>query len=103
MKLRDHPLMIRKSGHPSWPPVWTPTDQNRDDKPVGEAGTLENVMVGNLVDDKIFVFMQYQGLRYMGFMKFDDPMFCRTIYTLLRSKIGLSMKEIGDLDVSYTL
>jgi hypothetical protein len=64
MKLRDHPLMIRKSGHPSWPPVWTPTDQNRDDKPVGEVGTLENVTVSNLVDNKIFMFMQHQGLRY---------------------------------------
>jgi hypothetical protein len=102
MKLRDHP-MIGKGGYPSWPPVWAPTDQNRDDKPVGEVGTLENVTVSNLVGNKIFMFMQHQGLRYMGFMSFDDPMFYRAIYTLLQSKIGFSMKDIGDLDVSYTL
>jgi hypothetical protein len=103
MELRDHPLMIRKSGHLIWPPVWTPIDPSRDDKPVGEVGILEDVMMNELDDSKIFMFMQYQGLRYTGFMSFDDRMFCRAIYTLLQSKIGLSIKQIGDLDVSYTL
>ena len=103
MELRDHPVMIRKTGHLSWPPVWTPTGENRHNKPVGEVGILEDVMMSNLVESKIFLFMQYQGLRYMGFMIFDDTMFCRAIYALLQSKIGLSIKEIGDVDVSYTL
>ena len=103
MELRDHPLMIRKTGHLSWPPVWIPTGENSDDKPVGEVGTLEDITMSELVDTKIFLFIQYRGLRYMGFITFDDPMFCRAIYALLQSKLGLSIKEIGDLDVSYTL
>ena len=39
----------------------------------------------------------------MGFMGFDDPSFCSDIYRLLKSNVGLSIKEIGDLDLSYTL
>ena len=101
MKLRDHPLMIRKSGYPSWPPVWTTTHQDRDDKPIGEVGTLEDVMMSPPID--VFMFMQYQGFRYMGFLGFDDPMFCREIYALLETTLGLSLKEIGDIDLSYTL
>jgi hypothetical protein len=53
MELRDHPLMIRKSGHLIWPPVWTPIDPSRDDKPVGEVGILEDVMMSELDDSKI--------------------------------------------------
>ena len=45
MNLRDHPMMIRKSGYPSWPPVWTTTHADRDNKPIGEVGTLEEVMM----------------------------------------------------------
>jgi hypothetical protein len=102
-KLRDHPLMIRASGFPNWPPKWTTTHRDRDDKPIGEVGTLENVMMSRLIDNKIFMFMQCEGLRYMGFMSFDDVSFCSQIYTLLKANIGRSIKEIGDLDLSYTL
>jgi hypothetical protein len=103
MQLRDHPLMTRKSGFCTWPPIWTTTHQDQDDKPTGEVGTLEDALMSNLIDNKIFMFIQYQGFRYMGFVGFDDPMFCRQIFILLKGNIGLSIKEIGDLDVSYTL
>jgi hypothetical protein len=101
MQLRDHPLMTGKSVFPTWPPKWTATDRDRDDKPVGEVGILEDVLMSNLVDDKVFISMQCEGLRYMGFMSFGDPPFCRQIYTLLKSNVGRSIKEIGDL--SFTL
>ena len=103
MNLRDHPLMIRKSGYANWPPVWTTTDPDRDDKPIGEVGTLEDVLMSDIVDNKIFMFMEFQGFRYVGFMGFDDATFCRQICPLLKSKVGLSIKEIGDLDLSFTL
>ena len=103
MQLRDHPLMTRKSGHPNWPPVWTPMNRDRDDKPLGEVGSLEDVMMSHRINDKVFMFMQHEGLRYMGFMSFDDPPFCAEIYRLLKSNVGLSIKEIGDLDLSYML
>ena len=95
--------MTRKTGYPTWPPVWTTTHQDRNDKPIGEVGTLEDVFMSHLIDNKVFMFMQFQGFRYIGFMGFDDPMFCREIYILLQLKLGLSIKEIGDLDLSFTL
>jgi|ERR671922_1091790 hypothetical protein len=103
MKLRNHPLLTRDNGFRSWPPLWTTTRHNKDDKPIGEIGSLEDVMMSDLIKDKVFMFMQYDGLRYMGFMYFDDAQFCSDIYILLKSKLGLSIKEIGDLDLSDTL
>jgi hypothetical protein len=94
--------MTRNSGLKTWPPLWMMT-QDKDDKAIGEVGSLEDVMMSDLLDNKVFVVMQYQGLRYMGFMTFDDRPFCREIYTLLKSKIGVSIKEIGDTDLSHTL
>ena len=95
--------MIRKSGYLNWPPVWTTTHPHLYDKPTGEFGTLEDVLMSHLIGNKIFIFMQYRRSRYMGFVAFDDSTFCRQIYDLLKSKAGLSIKEIGDIDLSYTL
>ena len=95
--------MTRQSGFKTWPPLWTTTRRDETDKPMGEIGTLEQVLVHELVDNKIFLFIQFQNLRYMGFLSFDDKRFCDQIYMLLKSQVGLSIKEIGDLDLSYTL
>jgi hypothetical protein len=72
MMLRNHPLMTRDNGYRSWPPLWTTTHHNRDDKLTAEIGSLEDVMISELIDNKVFVFMQHDGSRYMGFMGFDD-------------------------------
>jgi hypothetical protein len=103
MQLRHHPRMTRDNGCQSWPPLWTTTHHNRDEKPIGEIGSLEDVMMSQLIKDKLFMFMQHDGFRYMGFMCFDDARVCSDIYILLKSKVGLSIKEIGDLDLSDTL
>jgi hypothetical protein len=102
VKLRDHPRMNRKSGFKTWPPLWTTTRRDQYN-PTGEIGTLQQILMSELIDDKLFMFIEYQGFRYMGAMAFDDPTFCREIYTLLKSKIGVSIKEIGDIDLSPTL
>jgi hypothetical protein len=95
--------MTRKSGFRTWPPLWTTTGLDPNDKPTGEIGTLEKVLMNELFDNKIFLFVQYQGFRYMGSLHFDDPGFCCAIFTLLNSSIGRPIKEIGDTDVSHTL
>ena len=95
-------MMIRTNGYRSWPPSWTATDQGRDDKPIGEVGTLEDVVRSHIIDDKIFLFIKSHGFRYMGFINFDDPKSSNVIYTVLKCKIGLSIKDIGDLEVSFT-
>ena len=97
MQLRDHSLMLGKSGFKTWPPLWTTTHHDRNDALTGEIGTLHQVLTSELLDNKIILFVQFQGSRYMGFMKFDDRAFCSQIHTLLIANIGLSIKEIGDL------
>src|SRR6266513_2747465 len=99
MQLRDHPLMVRKSGFKNWPPLWTTTHYDRNDTPTGEIGTLHQVLTGELFDNKIFLFIQFQGFRYMGSMRFDDLAFCSQVHTLLKANIGLSIEEIGDMDL----
>jgi hypothetical protein len=44
--------------------------------------------------------MIYRGWRYTGMIAFDSAEFCRQIYPLLKSNIGRSIKDIGDLDLS---
>ena len=51
-------------------------------------------------DEALFIVIEYQGRRYMGAMGFDSSAFCRQIYALFQSHIDLSIKEIGDIDVS---
>jgi len=102
MKLRDHPMMIRTNGYRSWPPSWTTTHQDRDEKPVGEVGTLQDVVRSHIIDNKIFLFIESDGFRYMGFITFDDPGFYNKIYRLLKHHVGWPIKEIGDIELSHT-
>ena len=103
MQLRDHPLMTRKSGVKSWPPCWTSTRPAVSAKPIGEVGTLQQALLNNLMNNRIFLFINYQGYRYMGSMQFDDPNFCSEIYAVPNAHVGCSLNEIGDIDLSYTL
>jgi hypothetical protein len=50
MQLRDHSLMIRKGGGSSWPPTWTTTRKDRNDKPTGEVGNLQQVLMSDLLE-----------------------------------------------------
>jgi hypothetical protein len=102
VQLRDHPLMTRKSGVPTWPPKWTTTRTDANDRPVGEVGTLQQPLMNELMETKIFLFIDYNGSRYMGMLVFDNQKFCSEIFTLLKANVGRSIKEIGDLDLSHT-
>jgi hypothetical protein len=91
--------MAPKSVFQTWPPRWTPTHRDKDDKPLGEVGILEDVTMSQLTETKLFLFMQHRGFQYMGFMNFDDFIFSSQIFTLLKANIGRSIKDIGDLDL----
>jgi hypothetical protein len=103
MMLRNSPMMTRKSGVKNWPPRWTTASQEKSDWPVGEVGTLQKVWMHYLLDTCLFLFIEHNGFPYTGSIYFDDPMFCDDIYTLLQTKVGCSIKEIGDLDLSHLL
>jgi hypothetical protein len=102
MKLRDHPLMMRKSGMASWPPYWKCAARNGDGVQ-GELGTLEDVSMNDLIANKIFLAMEHVSERYIAILAFDDAMFAKQLYPLLLENIGRSIKEIGDLDLSHLL
>jgi len=98
MKLRDQ-LRTDKGTFYNWPPIWT-NHKDPTDKPRGEIGNLEAVwMTPEAADDILFIAIDYQGRRYMGAMLLDSSALCRQIYLLLKSHIGLSIKEIGDIDL----
>ena len=99
MKLREHPLMIRKSGFASWPPQWKPVDDKRGTIQ-GELGILEDVSMHDSIANKIFLAMDHRAERYITVLAFDDETFAKHLYPLLTKKIGCSLSEIGDLDLS---
>jgi hypothetical protein len=102
MQLGAHPLM---SHHrlPNWPPKWTTTRNDPNDRAEGEVGILDEVLMHRLFNDKLFLAMKHEGRRYMAALTFDDPAFCSQLYILLQLKVSLSIREIGDLDVGDTL
>src|SRR5690349_12878668 len=103
MNFRDHPLMTRTSGMKRWPPRWSSTGRDKKDWPRGEVGTLQQAWLHKGLDTCLFLFIEYNGSQYIGSMYFDDVAFCYEVDTLLKSNLGLSIKKIGDLDVSYLL
>jgi hypothetical protein len=100
VKLRDHPLMNRKSRTVSWPPQWQCVDHDRGIVQ-GELGVLEDVSMHDLINSKIFMAMDHLSERYITVLALNDEMFARQLYSLLVQHIGRSICEIGDLDLSH--
>jgi hypothetical protein len=98
MTLRDQ-LRAHKGTFSNWPPIWT-TSRDPTDKLRGEIGTLQHVLMNEYDDEVLFIVIEYQGRRYMGAIGCDSAAFCRQIYIRLQSHIGLSIKEIGDIDLA---
>ena len=105
LQLRDHRLMKRKSGYVVWPPVWAKMGVNKSTL-TGEIGYLEGVLRNEdreALNKLLFLIITHEGSKYIGAMSFDDSVFCGQLHQLLKSKMGLSIKEIGDLDLSHLL
>jgi hypothetical protein len=100
VKLRDYPLMTH-GGAPNWPPLWM---QSRIDgvKAVnGEVGVL--IYVHAVVDlYKCYLVIEDENENYTGTLLFDNARLCGQVADLLQQHLGRSLKEIGDLDVSFT-
>src|SRR5262245_43177102 len=107
MKLRDHPLMSNR-GTRNWPPTWNKIGGGSIAVPGeiqrGEIGILKRVLLSQIEPyARCYLSIEFNRMDYMGTLVFDDAMFCRQIYELLKQHCGESIKEIGDLDVSYLL
>lgn len=103
LQLRDHRMLKQESGHVVWPPVWLRMGDNKPSPLTGEIGYLAQVLTNPASEKLLFLIITHQASQYMGAMVFDDPIFCGQLSELLKSKIGLSIKEIGDLDLSHLL
>jgi len=91
-------------GIPNWPPVWTNGKQPSGVKKIeGEIGILKYVMVHDQMPNRIFLFIEHEGKVYTGCLLFNDRSFRQELQTILETQIGATIKEIGDLDLSYTL
>ena len=103
MQLRDHPL-ISYRGLPSWPPTWTPANPKSHLKPLrGEIGRLEYVLPNKTLNNRCFLIIEHEGHPYVGCLFLDDAIFCAQMITIIQNQAGLTIKEIGDLNLSYTL
>jgi hypothetical protein len=102
MKLRDHPLMSYR-GLKNWPPTWTRTRSSVVTTVRGEVGVLTYVHSNPQVSDKCYLVMDYEGETYVGTLIFENHAFCTQVGDLLGLHLKRPIKDIGDLDLSYTL
>ena len=45
--------------------------------------------------------MEHEGRKYVGTLMLGDSTFCREIYTLLIEHRGKTIREIGEIELSY--
>ena len=103
MLLRDHPLMVYK-GLRSWPPAWLWRSGNDNTYPKGEVGVLRHVVPSSLEPcDRCYLVMEHRGAEYIGALLLSDPAFCQRICAVLLQHRGKRIREIGDIDLTFTL
>jgi hypothetical protein len=100
--LRDHPLM-RYRGMRNWPPVWTQAGTTGNKSARGELGVLKQVNGDRRSTQRFYLVIEHEGERYVGALLFDDSVFGWFISKVLRSHIGWPIKNIGALDLSFSL
>ena len=88
---------------PNWPPVWTQTTEKTTKSLKGELGTLNRIVMHDLISRSFFLLIEYEKEYYLGSLVFDDATFCKQIHDLLQNYIGSSIKDIGSIDLSFTL
>ena len=103
MLLRDHPLMVH-NGIRSWPPVWVWRRGNVTANPKGEVGILRDVISSSVPPyATCFLIMEHLGAEYMGALLLHDRAFCRVVHDVLLQNRFKPIREIGAIDLAYTL
>ena len=102
MKLRNHPLLSYR-GFSSWPPIWVPIKAAYGTTTLkGEIGTLTHT-ISNALAMKCYLRIVYENIGYMGCLLCSDVAFCSQVAAALEDNRGRTIKEIGDLDFSFTM
>ena len=103
MKLRDHPLMSYHGAH-NWPPVWISLYDKDDTLRRSEVGVLTEARASQFgLEDRIVLVMKHDEKMYGAALTFADATFCKQVLELMKDSVGLSIQDIGDLDISFTL
>lgn len=101
MRLRNHPQM-KWRGEANWPPHWGGAYERDAVRPQGEEGVLEGVEVGG-PDHKssrcLNLTMRCRAADYHATLHFDNPDFIPGLFDKLRACKGLSLREVGDIDI----
>lgn len=83
----------------SWPPIWTNRNMDRPKLLRGEIGTLiDTYTVWG--DPCCFLVIEHESDTYVGAVLLEDAAFSRRVCELLKQKVGQSISQIGDLDMS---
>jgi hypothetical protein len=102
MQLREHPLMSYR-GIPNWPPVWSRGYFDQAKTVHGEVGILKGIVTHEALPNRCYLAIDHEEREYVGSLLFDDAAFCSQVAHLLEFYRGCSIKEIGDVDLEFTL
>ncbi|HKA34635.1 MAG TPA: hypothetical protein VKH64_15570 [Candidatus Binatia bacterium] len=112
MQLRDHPLMTYH-GIRTWPPVWTLIRGTEKEPPKGEVGVLKEINVSAIPPpadadaprsyNRIFMFIDHGGQRYLGCLMLEDYAFCQEVAKVLRHHFNRTIQEIGSIELEHTM
>ena len=101
MLFRNHPRM-RYDKFSNWPPVWISL-QPKGKELWKEVGVLTEVMKSQFRADRLVLVMEYDEDLYGAAVTFSDAASCNRIFELLKNSVGLSIEDIGNIDLSHTL
>jgi len=66
-------------------------------------GVLKRVLHHHDMPNECFLIIEHRGESWMGALVIDNPAFCAQIAGFLELHVGHSIKEIGGIDLSFTL
>jgi hypothetical protein len=101
MLLRNHPR-IRYGKFSNWPPFWISLHPKGTELSK-EVGVLTEVRKSQFRADRLVLVMEYEEDLYGAAVTFSDVAFCNRIFELLKNSVGLSIEDIGNIDLSHTL
>ena len=104
MRLRDHPKM-KFLGQPNWPPTtWAGSYGPGTEFLTGEEGVLRDAIKldpGHKDPKRLRLVVEYKGRFHSTILCCDDHTFIEPLCEKLQRCRGLTIREIGDLEVDF--
>ena len=90
-------MMFR--GYSLWPPVWVDHTGISKSIPSGEPGILLKVQCHPDNPRRIFLTMEHEAAEYTACLLMEYEFACESIGRLLAANTGLTMEQVGSLEV----